>query len=304
MGYEPYYKDGWKSGEAGGTPITPEALNHMDEGITAAGDHIDNKDNPHGVTAAQVGALPISGGTLSGPVKVEGNSKIVGMGTGTNDVYIHNSASNKYLQLKDDGTLSYSNNVIYHAGNKPTCSDVGAAAASHNHAASNITSGTLAVARGGTGVTSNPSMLTNLGSTSAASVFAASPRPGVTGTLPIANGGTGATSAVNACSNLGLSPAMNLGTEYTTREKYKNKVVYAKAVSLDLGTGSGNKYVGVNSGMTDVMSFDVYIVNQNLRYLPEYTSISSCYINASGNFFINSAQLSGWTAYAIVKYIK
>lgn len=53
--------------------------------------------------------------------------------------------------------------------------------------------GTLPIAQGGTGLTSNPSMLINLASTSAASVFAASPRPGITGTLPIANGGTGKT---------------------------------------------------------------------------------------------------------------
>ena len=66
---------------------------------------------------------------------------------------------------------------------------------SHNHATSDITSGTLAVARGGTGITSNPSLLVNLGSTSAASVFATSPRPGVTGALPVANGGTGGTNA-------------------------------------------------------------------------------------------------------------
>ena len=51
------------------------------------------------------------------------------------------------------------------------------------------------VSKGGTGMTSNPSMLTNLGSTSAASVFAASPRPGITGTLPVSHGGTGATGA-------------------------------------------------------------------------------------------------------------
>ena len=45
----------------------------------------------------------------------------------------------------------------------------------------------LAVSEYGTGITSNPSMLVNLGSTSAASVFQASPRPGVTGVLPMAN---------------------------------------------------------------------------------------------------------------------
>ena len=69
----------------------------------------------------------------------------------------------------------------------------GKAASSHNHNASNITSGTLPVTRGGTGVTTNPSMLINLGSTTAANVFASSPRPGVTGTLPVARGGTGIT---------------------------------------------------------------------------------------------------------------
>lgn len=55
----------------------------------------------------------------------------------------------------------------------------------------------VAVANGGTGMTSNPSMLINLASGSAASVFAASPRPGVTGTLPVSRGGTGVTSLKN-----------------------------------------------------------------------------------------------------------
>lgn len=36
MAYSKYYSNGWQSGEAGGTPITPEALNHMEEGIAAA----------------------------------------------------------------------------------------------------------------------------------------------------------------------------------------------------------------------------------------------------------------------------
>lgn len=68
--------------------------------------------------------------------------------------------------------------------------------------AGNISSGTLAVARGGTGLTTAPSLQVNLGSTSAASIFAASPRPGVTGTLAIGNGGTGATTAAGARTNL------------------------------------------------------------------------------------------------------
>lgn len=77
------------------------------------------------------------------------------------------------------------------------------AALDHNHSASDITSGTLSTSRGGTGITSNPSMLVNLGSTSSASVFTRSPRPGITGTLSISHGGTGATSASAARTALG-----------------------------------------------------------------------------------------------------
>lgn len=64
--------------------------------------------------------------------------------------------------------------------------------------------GTLPIANGGTGLTESPSMLANLGSTTAANVLAASPRPGITGTLPITHGGTGSTSAPNARTALGV----------------------------------------------------------------------------------------------------
>lgn len=36
MSYTRYYTGGWQSGETGKTPITPEALNHMEEGIANA----------------------------------------------------------------------------------------------------------------------------------------------------------------------------------------------------------------------------------------------------------------------------
>ena len=88
-----------------------------------------------------------------------------------------------------------------------TPANIGAAATSHNHSASGITSGTLPIARGGTGLASNPSLLVNLGATSAASVFAASPRPGITGILAVSHGGTGASSASTARTNLGAAAA-------------------------------------------------------------------------------------------------
>ena len=71
--------------------------------------------------------------------------------------------------------------------------------------------GTLAIGNGGTGITSNPSMLTNLSTTAAANVFQASPRPGVTGTLPVANGGTGQTSLADV-TGVGSALRVSRGT--------------------------------------------------------------------------------------------
>lgn len=42
--------------------------------------HTSNKSNPHGVTAAQVGALPTAGGTMTGPLLINGGEKDDGSG--------------------------------------------------------------------------------------------------------------------------------------------------------------------------------------------------------------------------------
>ena len=109
------------------------------------------------------------------------------------------------------------------------------AASSHNHSASNITSGTLPIARGGTGLTASPSMLVNLASTSAASVFATSPRPGVTGTLPIARGGTGATSASAARTALGAAASSHTHN-YAGSSSAGGAATSAVKVSVPVGT--------------------------------------------------------------------
>lgn len=91
------------------------------------------------------------------------------------------------------GTNQFGLNVIVTAnGSSPMSGISTASGALYATQANGIASfGTLPVAQGGTGVTTNPSMLTNLASTTAANILAASPRPGVTGTLPVTNGGTG-----------------------------------------------------------------------------------------------------------------
>ena len=64
------------------------------------------------------GALDV-GGAIHGTniLKLTSNGKSIQLGTGGSDVYITNSASGKYLQLKDDGVLRYDGNLVFHKGN-------------------------------------------------------------------------------------------------------------------------------------------------------------------------------------------
>lgn len=216
-------------------------------------EHIQDYDNPHHVTAEQIG---IDAGFLNGTV---------------NDLQVTYTPAQTATELSsgDSMTTAFSKiakavkDLISHIGNRSnphqvTLAQVGAAAASHKHSTADITSGTLSVARGGTGkatatagailkgngtsaftemsgtgavyattknsptfgtlpascggtgLTASPSMQTNLGSTTAADVFAASPRPGVTGTLPVANGGTGITAAPTLLVNLASTSTANI----------------------------------------------------------------------------------------------
>ena len=70
--------------------------------------------------------------------------------------------------VADDDFLRVDGTNIEGRSASEVLSDIGAAASSHNHAAGDITSGTLAVARGGTGVTSIPMVALITGADAAA----------------------------------------------------------------------------------------------------------------------------------------
>lgn len=94
----------------------------------------------------------------------------------------------------------------------------------------------IPVNKGGSGLTSSPSMLTNLGSTAAATIMQAAPRPGVTGTLPIANGGTGATAVGNAFVNIA-------GMGYSSATDFNN-IRLPGIYSINPSTTTGNNPTG------------------------------------------------------------
>ena len=64
------------------------------------------------------GALDV-GGAIHGTdiLKLTANGKSIQLGIGGSDVYVHNTSSGKFLQLKDDGNLKYDDNLIFHSGN-------------------------------------------------------------------------------------------------------------------------------------------------------------------------------------------
>lgn len=66
MSYTPYYTNGWQTGEAGATPITPAALNYMEKGI------VDAHTAANEAQTRANEALPKTGGLMTGAVTMKG----------------------------------------------------------------------------------------------------------------------------------------------------------------------------------------------------------------------------------------
>lgn len=120
-------------------------------------------------------------------------------------VTVNNASQTRATGIYAPTSAGTANQILVSAGgtSAPTWKATASGAAYATSANGALTFGTLPVAQGGTGLTSSPSILINLASTTAADVLSASPRPGITGTLGIGNGGTGATTADAAWTALG-----------------------------------------------------------------------------------------------------
>ena len=104
--------------------------------------------------------------------------------------------SSKALNTLELGVDDSGTRTVYVSAPDAWRKAISAAATSHNHSASNITSGTLPITRGGTGRTTTVS----------GAMYATSSGGAVAmGKLPIAQGGTGSTTAADARSALGAA---------------------------------------------------------------------------------------------------
>ena len=151
----------------------------------------------------------------------------------------------------------------------------------------------LPVANGGTGITANPSMLTNLASGTAANVLQASPRPGVTGVLPLANGGLGkdfSAAGSNAGFHNSIFRGKNLGTSYTTAQS--NQVTAGTFDDLFVGD-----YWVINGVNWRIADFDPYYrcgdspLGHHIAVVPDSVLYSTQWntANDTSTGYVNSA---------------
>lgn len=131
------------------------------------------------------------------------------------------------------------------------------AAIIHNHSASDITSGTLPISRGGTGKSVNDSydLLNSLfydATEDDGALYLNDSSNLTVGTLPIAQGGTGATSAANARTNLGISGTW-YGTSSTTASTAA-KVVTCTNFTLAKGAIIAILFTTANTAATPTLN--------------------------------------------------
>ncbi|WGK94756.1 MULTISPECIES: hypothetical protein [Flavobacterium] len=181
-----------------------------------------------------LGAAPLASPTFTGTVTAnyfsgDGSSLSNVSATNATNVKVEDNSITSNTTYPIFATATFGNvkphvaitnlTFIPSTGNLTAVSFTGIGSSLTNLNASNIGTGTLAIARGGTGATTASVALTNLGAAPLASptftgtisgngsgITAINAGNISTGTLPIARGGTGATTASAALTNLGAAP--------------------------------------------------------------------------------------------------
>ena len=126
----------------------------------ALGNHTHNN---YATTSQLDGYLPLTGGTVTGNLTFDSNGSTGSISVNDNGYFVFDSGGTQY-EFIDGGILIDSDYNVLHTrnfSNYVTPSSIGAATESHTHSASDITSGTLALARIPTGTTASTVALGN-----------------------------------------------------------------------------------------------------------------------------------------------
>ena len=209
-------------------PITTvENVNGLAESLSQIGGNIDtiytdiNNLDQQKQDKADLGSLAFkTQATLTNGADVSGVLPIANGGTG-------NNSGNASTATK----LQTARTIQTNLGSESAPSFDGS-----NNVSPGVT-GTLPLGHGGTGLTSSPSMLTNLASTSADNVLKAGPRPGVTGILGTANGGTGNSNGTVGKLTTARTIQTNLGS--TSGASFDGSSNVSPGVTGTLGTANG-----------------------------------------------------------------
>ena len=169
---------------------------------SALDDHVNNVNNPHQTSAAQVGLGNVPNVTTDNQTPtVETASTLAAPANGDN---LRTIVGKITKAIKD--LIAHINDAVAHVSNADRTAWNNKANGTHNHSAADITSGTLAVGRGGTGksTVTKGALLKGNGTnalveiTGNGALYADAGVEPTFGVVPIKFGGTGATTVKNA----------------------------------------------------------------------------------------------------------
>lgn len=249
--------------------------------------HMNDNNNPHGVTAKQTGALSENGGVMKGDVSFENSHALQWK---TNDgtiirvrpyapanvfqITMQNPTTGRVetgvLNIGADGSIYFSKPIAVKDGGtgasdaESARQNIGAAAADHKHNASDISGGVIPVANGGTGATDAAGARQNLGAATVRDNIVLVDNLGGFGTSTDAGSWWKVWNIADESGNfpLALLPSQN-GTQALGNNEYRIKIVYANEYSGGKWHGDA---VEVNRGGTGAT--DAATARNNLGITP------------------------------------